>query len=172
MIPISSAISGGLLWSKIPHQRGFQLKSNGEDVGSLRPTNFWATEFQAESTHGSWKFRRTGFFNTSTEITDSKSDVGIATFRENWSGRGTLAFSDGMRFQINPKGFWRPVWTVQTEDGKAVLNIHPREKAVEFPGEMQLSDDRLSLLAIFALHAMERAEEEYASTAALFVATG
>lgn len=55
MIPISSAISGGLVWSKTPYKRGYELKR--EIVGSLQRTSFWSSEFQAESAYGSWKFR-------------------------------------------------------------------------------------------------------------------
>ena len=171
MIPISSALSGGLFWSKIPDRRGFQLKSNGEIVGSLQKTNFWATEFRAESAQGSWKFRRTGCFRTGTEIVDPNSNRQIAVFRPKWSGGGTLAFSDGPTFQLTCKGFWRPVWTVWAKSGQAVLHLHSREKAVELPGTVQLPEDRLTLLAIFTWHIMRQAEEEAASTAALAVAT-
>ena len=171
MIPISSASSGGLFWSKIPRQRGFQLTSHGEVVGVLQKANFWATEFRAESAQGIWKFRRTGFFRTGTEIVDSNSNRQIAVFRPKWSGGGTLTFSDGQRFQLTCKGFWRPVWTVWTESGQAILHLHTREKAVELPGSLSLPEDRLTLLAIFAWHLMRQAAEEAASTAGLYVAT-
>ena len=171
MIPISSAISGGLFWSKIPDKRGFELKCNGEIVGSLRPTSFWATEFQAESAHGTWKFRRTGCFRTGMEIVDSNSDVRIAILKPNWTGGGMLAFSDGLTFQIASKGFWRPVWTVWATSGEAVLSIHSREKAVELSGELQVSENRLILVAIFVWHIMQQAAEEAASTAAMVAVT-
>ncbi len=167
MIPISSALSGGLYWSKIPHQRGFQLNSNGDIVGSLRPTNFWATQLQAESSHGSWTFRRTGCLWTGTEIIDANSGASIAVFKANWSGGGTLAFSDGMTFRISCKGFWRPVWTVEAENGQMALRLHSRGKTVELPEKGHFSEDKLSLLAIFVWHTMRRAEEEAASTSAV-----
>lgn len=171
MIPLSSAISGGLFWSKIPHQSGFQLTSHSEVVGSLQKTNFWATAFRAESVYGTWKFRRTGCFRTGTEIVDPNSNRQIAVFRPKWSGGGTLAVSDGQGFQITCKGFWRPVWTVWAESGQAILHLHTREKAVELPRTVQLSEDRLTLLAIFTWHIMRQAAEEAASTAGLYVAT-
>ena len=171
MIPISSANSGGLFWSKIPHQRGFQLKNNGEVICSLQKANFWATEFRAESAHGIWKFRRTGCFRTSTEIVDANSNAQIAIFKPKWSGGGTLSFSDGLTFQITCKGFWRPVWTVWAESGQAVVHLHSREKAVELPGAVQMPEERLTLLAIFAWHRMRQAAEEAASTAGLAVVT-
>ena len=171
MIPISSAIPRGLYWSKSPHQRGFQLTSQGEVVGSLQKTNFWATEFRAESAHGSWKFRRTGCFRTGTEIVDANSNAQIAIFKPQWSGGVKLAFSDGMTFRLTCKGFWRPVWTVWAESGQAILQLHTREKAVELPGTAPVAEDRLTLLAIFVWHIMRQAAEEAASTAALSVAT-
>lgn len=171
MIPISSAISGGLSWSKIPHQRGFQLMSRGDVVGSLQKTSFWATEFRAESAHGTWKFRRTGCFRMGTEIVDPVSNHRIANFSPKWSGGGTLAFSDGERYQITCKGLWRPVWTVRNESGQIILQLHTREKAVELHGETHMGEDRLTLLAIFTWHILRQAAEEAASTAGLYVAT-
>jgi hypothetical protein len=147
MIPISSAISGRLVWSKSPCKRGYELKRNGDMVGSLQRTSFWSSEFQAESVHGNWKLRRTGCF--SAEIVDSNSDTRIAVFNSHWSG-GTLEFSDGRIYRLISKGFCRPVWTVLTDSGQTVLSLDSRAKTVELAKELDLSEDRLILLAIFA----------------------
>lgn len=171
MIPISSAFSGGLVWSKIPHKRGYELKRHSEIVGSLRPTSFWAQEFQAESHQGKWRFRRTGFWRTGTEIVDSSSNAAIAVFRPNWTGGGSLVFSDGQIFRISTKGFWRPVWTVLADTGQPVLSIHSREKTVELPRELHVSEERLTLLLIFAWHIMQQAAEDAAAVAAVGVVT-
>ena len=171
MIPISSAISGGLVWSKTPHKCGYELKCNGEIVAWLRRKSFWSSEFQAESHYGSWRFRRIGFFRCSTEIVDANSDIRIATLKRHWSGGGMLVFSDGQAFRLTSKGFWRPVWTVLADNGQPVLSIHSREKTVELPNELRLSEDRLILLAIFAWHLMQQAAEDAASAAVVFAAT-
>jgi hypothetical protein len=63
-------------------------------VGSLRRTSFWTSEFRAESYHGSWRFRRSGSLGAGIEIIDLTSRVAIAALKPNWSGGGTLAFSD------------------------------------------------------------------------------
>lgn len=170
MIPISSAISGGLVWSKIPNRRGYELKRNGEIVGSLRRPSFWSSEFQAESAHGSWQFCRTGCFRTGTEIIDSKSGARIATLKPDWTGGGTLQFFDGQTFRFVSKGFWRPVWTVLTDSGQPVLSIHSCEKTVELASGFHLSEDRLSLLVVFAWHIMRQAAEDAASVATFAVA--
>ena len=170
MIPISSAITGGLIWSKIPRERGYELKSNGGIVASLRQISCWSREFQAESQYGSWRFRRTGFWRAGMEIVDATSGVRIAALKPNWTGGGTLVFSDGQTFQLVCKGFWRPVWSVAA-NGQLVLNIHSRGKKVELPNEPRLPEDRLTLLAIFTWHLMRQAVEDAASAAVVVAAT-
>ena len=76
-----------------------------------------------------------------------------------------MAFSDGMRFLITCKGFWRPIWTVRAENSETVLQLHTREKAVQVESTVQLPEARLTLLAIFTWHIMRQAAEEAASTA-------
>jgi hypothetical protein len=168
MIPISSAISGGLIWSKTSCKRGYELKCNGEIVASLQRKSFWSSEFQAESARGSWKFRRTGCFRAGTEIVDSNFGTRITILKPNWSGGGTLAFSDGLTFRITSKSLWRQVWTVLGDSGETVLSIHSRE--VDVPRKLHLSEERLILLAIFSWHIMQQASEDAASVAATLAA--
>src|SRR5712692_5655452 len=130
MIPISSAISGGLVWSKIPHQRGYELKSNGSTIAALERKSCWSQEFHAASQQTSWKFRRIGFWRFASEIVDVNSGVQIATFKPNWGGGGRLVFSDGQTFQLTSKGLWRPVWSVLADD-QLVLSIQARGRKVE-----------------------------------------
>lgn len=162
MIPISSAISGRLVWSKSPRKRGYELKCNGEMVGSLQRTGFWSSEFKAESVHGSWKLRRTGC--SRTEIVDSNSDTRIAIINSSWSG-GTLQFSDGRTYRLVYKGFCRPVWTVLTDSGQKVLSLDACEKTVELAETFDLLEERLLLLAVFAWHVMQQTSEDAALSA-------
>ena len=77
MIPLSSASSTGLTWSKIPHTRDHELKLNGEAVGTLRKPSFWSCNFVAETRDGRWTFRRGGFLGTGTEILDGERPIAI-----------------------------------------------------------------------------------------------
>jgi hypothetical protein len=171
MIPLSSAISGGLVWSKTLHKPGYELRRDGEVVGSLRRTSCWSSEFQAESRHGSWRFRRTGFSRGRTEIVDADSRIQIAVLKRNWGGGGTLAFSDGQTFQLTAKGWWRPVWTVLADNGQPVLSIRSREKTVDLPNQLHLPEGRLILLAIFTRYVMQQAAEDAAAVAVMAAAT-
>jgi hypothetical protein len=165
MIPISSAITGELTWSKIAHKRGFELRSDAGIVASLRQTSFWSREFQAESAHGSWRFRRSGFWRIATEIVDAASGVRIAALKPNWCGGGMLIFTDGQTFQLTSKGFWRPVWSALA-NGQSVLSVQTRGKKVELLNQMHLPEERLTLLAIFTWHIMRQAAEDGAEVAA------
>jgi len=159
------SISSGLAWSRTHHQCGSELKRNGETVGSLRRTRWWSSERQAESSHGSWRFRRSGFFRLCTEIVDAPSNTRIASLKPNWTGGGKLAFSDGQTFRIRSRGLWRPVWTVFADNGLPVLSIHSRGKTVELPNDLHLQEDRLFLLVMFTRHLMQQASEDAASAA-------
>jgi hypothetical protein len=170
MIPISSAVTGELVWSKTPHKRGYELKHNGEIVASLQRTSYWSSEYQAESQRGKWRFRRTGFWRIASEIVDANSGVRIATLKPNWCGDGTLIFSDGQTFQLTSIGFWRPVWSV-VANGQLILSTRTCGKTVELPNEMHLPEDRLILLAIFTWHIMRQAAEDAASAAVVVAAT-
>jgi hypothetical protein len=171
MIPISSAISGGLTWSKSSRKHGYELIRNGGTVASLQRTSCWSPEYQAESPHGKWRFRRTGFWRAAMEIVDSSSGVQIAALKPNWGGGGTLVFSDGQAFHISCRGLWRPVWSVLAENGQPVLRIHSREKTVEVPDQALVPEDRLILLATFAWYVMQQAAEDAASAAVVVAAT-
>ena len=171
MIPVSSAISAGLTWSKSSRKHGYELKRNGEIVASLQRTGCWSSAYQAESPHGKWKFRRTGFWRAATEVVDSRSGARIAVLKPNWGGGGTLVFSDGQTFQITCRGLWRPVWSVLAENGEPVLSIHSREKTVVVPDQSLLPEDRLILLATFARYVMQQAAEDAASVAVVVAVT-
>jgi hypothetical protein len=171
VIPIATAVSVGLIWSRIPHKPGYELKSNGEVVASLQRTSGRSSEFQAEAQRGKWRFRRTGFWRPVTEIIDANSGVRIAGLKPNWGGGGTLVFFDGQTFRLTAKGFFRPVWSVLAEGGQPVLSIRSREKTVEMAGELHLSEDRLMLLAIFAWHIMQQVVQDAAAAAVVVAAT-
>jgi hypothetical protein len=160
----SSALSGALTWSKIScGKQRYELKLNHEVVGSLHKTSFWSSEFEVETQTGRWTFRRAGFCGTGAAIVDSVSNQTIATSKSGWGGRGTLTFSDGQIFQVQCNGWWRPTWTVLTENGQPILHIHTRERTVDLPPAPAIADNRLTLLIMFAWYCVLRAEEDAAT---------
>jgi len=136
MIPLSpattSATSGALIWSKISCNRQYELRRDGAVVGRLTRPSVWSQKFEAETPEGRWTFRRSGFWRNHAEIVDASGQV-IASGKLGYGG-GVLTFADGQSFQVTNKGWWRPVWTVATDDGQPLLYVHVREKTVEPAG--------------------------------------
>jgi hypothetical protein len=165
MIPISSATSTGLTWSKLPRNRGYELKRNGETVGTLQRPSFWSSNFLAETEDGHWTFRRRGRLGTGAQILDSVSHQQIASFRSAWGCGGTLTFADGQIFRLECKGIWHPVWSVIAETGQVLLHLHTREQTVDVPPGTSVPDSRLSLLTMFTWYRVLQAEEDAASAA-------
>ncbi len=165
MIPLSSssAISGGLTWSKIPHSRDYELKLNGEAVGTLRRPGWFSTSFLAETQAGNWTFRRSGCLGGGAEILDSPTKQPIANFKSSWgTGGGDLTFADGQTFQLKCNGWWRPVWSVLAESGQTLLQLHAREKTVEVQNTSAVPDSRLTLLILFGWYRVKVSEEDAA----------
>jgi hypothetical protein len=167
MIPLNpafaSATSGALTWSRISCNKRYELKLNGELVGEMTRPSIWSQSFVAGTHQGHWTFRRSGFFATGAEIVDAASQQQIASFKSEWGSRGVLTLADGQVFGFTCQGWWRPVWTVATESGQPVMSIDVREKTVELATGACVPENRLSLLIMFALYRIQRAEEDAAS---------
>src|SRR5215472_5477584 len=172
VIPLSSAGSSGLAWCKIPRSRSYELKLKGEVVGTLRRPSCWSSKVLAEFPDGRWTFHRCGLLGTGSEIVDSASEQGIATFKSTWSGGGTLTFADGQTFQVERRGWWRPVWSVMAEGGQPLLHFYAREKTVELSPDAAVPESRLLLLFMFTKYRVLQAEEDAAAaTVAAVVAS-
>jgi hypothetical protein len=169
MIPLSSAtsgaISGGLTWTKIPHSRDYELRMNGEAVGTLRRPGWFSSSFLAETQAGNWTFRRSGW-GIGAQILDTDSQQPIATLKSSWGSGGTLTFADGQTFHLKCKGWWRPVWSV-IASGETLLRLHRREKTVEVATGSAVPVSRLALLIMFTWYRVLQTEEDAASTAVI-----
>ncbi len=175
MIPISPAVSSGLsdglTWSKIPRCQGYELRLKNDAVATLQKVSFWSCNYRVETQDGQWTFRRSGFLGTGAEIVDAASQLPIATFKSVWAGGGTLTFADGDAFHLACKGWWRPVWSVIAEGGQPVLRVHTREKTVDLLPTAASHDGRLSLLIVFTWYRVLQAEEDAASVAVMAAAS-
>jgi len=169
MIPLSTATSSGITWSKIPRSRKFQLSRNGEILGTLARPSVWSSSYLAETRDGRWTFRRSGLFGNGAEILDSASGQQIGAFKSDWGLRGNLIFTDGQAFHLECKGWWRPIWGVTTQTGHSVLWLRTREKTLETAPAATIAESRLQLLAMFTLYRFLQAEEDAASAAMVAV---
>ena len=171
MIPLFSTIPAGLNFSKATRSRIHELKLDNGVVGTLLRTSFWSMSYQAETLAGVWTFRRAGWLGGNSEILDTSSQQQIATFKVAWGGRGgRLAFADGQTFQLECKGWWRPLWSVFAEGSRPLLRLYRREKRVELQLATTVPAERLGLLILFTWYHVLQSEED-ASAAAVIAAT-
>lgn len=73
MIPLSSAISAGLTFSKVARSRIYELRLNNDVVGTLLRPSFWSMSYRAETQAGIWTFRRAGWLGGKSEVLDRSS---------------------------------------------------------------------------------------------------
>ena len=165
MIPSSTAVSSGFTFSE--NWSGFELRQNGLTMATLRRPSMWSPNYLVETVNENWVIRRNGFWGNKADILDTASQQPIGHFKSAWGGRGTLTFADGQTFFVVTRGCWHPVWTVTTESGQPVLQLHTRDKSVELQNAAALSESRLSLLILFTLYRVRQAEEAAAAASAV-----
>ncbi len=159
MIPLSIVVSSGFTFSR--NCRGFELKQNDKIVATIRQQSVWSSNFLAATSNENWIIRRGGFWGNKAEIVDAASQQPIAYFQSAWGGKGTLTFADGQT-----RGWWHPVWTVATETGQSLLQLHTREKVVRLHDTAALPESRLLLLVLFTLYRVRQAEDAAAAASA------
>lgn len=164
MIPFSTAVPGGFTFTS--NGRGFELKQGDRMVATLNRARIWSAEFIAATAGQDWVIHRSGFWGNKGEIRDAATQQQVATFKCGWGGKGDVVFADGQKFFVVTRGCWHPVWTVTTEPGEPVFQLHTREKSVELHKVAAVSESRLSLLVLFTLYRVRQAEEAAAVAAA------
>ena len=165
MIPSSITVSSGFTFSE--HSGGFELKRESLSVGRLARRSMWSSDYEVQFLHESWIIRRSGFWGSRAEIIDVASQQPIATFRSAWGGKGTLSFSDGQTFHVVTRGVWHPVWTVTSETGQPILQLHTREKSVDLQNVEAIAESRLALVVLLTLYRVRLSEEAAAAGAAV-----
>ena len=164
MIP-PTTVPSPYSWSKIPCDRGYELKQDGELVGTLERLSVWSSTFVAATAGCKWIFRRSGFWRGGIEIFEAGSEQPIAVFQGTWPNRGVLRFSDGQTLTVQCKGVFHPTWTLRSQTGEAVLWLEAREKTAAVGGKAILPERRLRLLVLFMLYRLGQAEEDAAAVA-------
>jgi hypothetical protein len=165
MIPLTTAVSSGFTFSE--NWSGFELKQHDQVVATLRRPSMWSPDFLVETINENWVIRRSGFWGNRADIFDAASQRSIARFKSAWGGKGTLTFAEGPTFLVVTRGCWHPVWTVTTDTGQAVLQLHTRDRSVELYDIAALPESRLSLLVLFTLYRVRQAEEAAVAASAV-----
>jgi hypothetical protein len=115
-----------LAWEQPRAMRSeYELRSSSDLFATLRVTDF-GRRTSAESADASWTIRRLGLFRQSCEVRDARSAGLIATFKGNWLGRGSLAFTDGQCLRWRVASFWWTRWQFEREDGTPVVRLSSR----------------------------------------------
>lgn len=164
MIRLSAAVTSVFTFSA--NLRGYELRRDNQTIGTLRQPSMWCPNYVAATRDQNWIIRRSGFWGNHAEIRDAASQQPVAAFKSAWGGKGTLVFADGQTFLSVTRGCWHPVWTVTTDTGQPVLQLHTGEKSVEIDGAVVLPESRLPLLVLFTLYRVRQAEDAAAAAAA------
>jgi hypothetical protein len=101
------------------------VTAGGKAVASLTWARSGDSIARAESAVGDWTLKRAGFLGPRVTVREFESDSDLAVMTMGWRREGTVRFADGASFQVLPRGFWHPEWTVIDARGRKMLILRP-----------------------------------------------
>lgn len=155
------------------------LTSEGRVFARIASAKSWGSLATGESGDGRWTLKRVGFLRprVTVRMEGSQSDLAVVTM--DWSGGGSIAFSDASTFSFKRVGFWHPELVLADSTGRRIFTMKPasglkQEAALGLENEAARSSWRTSLLAIVGwyLSILVADYDQNASVVAAMAATG
>jgi hypothetical protein len=122
---IQELVGRELKWTQ-PHalRSEFHLVDGEDVVTALRFQGFPSSNAIAETAHGRWTFKRSGFWRPQVAVTREGSGNEIATFRSNpWSAGGTLEVVGGGTYRASTN-FWISGFAISDGAGEPLIRFH------------------------------------------------
>jgi hypothetical protein len=145
MRAIREATDQVLHW--IPPQafkREYELRAGDEALATLRwKTSFGSIAF-AESSDGTYSFKRCGFLRPRVTVRKPGSDENIAILSVGWGGEGTLDLTAGRRYQWRNINFWHSDWAFLDEAGELVVQFKPEPAFFQQAAAVRIEASALS----------------------------
>jgi hypothetical protein len=141
MMRITELIGQKLQWIQPNALRmDFELRAGDTAVATLRFRHRSGSFATAESSDGSWTFKRVGFWQTRVTIRESGAESDLAVFRNGtWGGGGTLELPDGRRYPANSKS-WASQYEFRTETGEALITHRQIGGMLRMSAEVEVHD--------------------------------
>ena len=102
-------------------ERYFELRAGEDHLATLTFRSSFGSLANADTTEGSWTFKRVGFFNPRITVRAAGSEVDLAVYQPKFWGDGALTFRDGLSFSWKPVNFWATEWAFKDEAGNSIL---------------------------------------------------
>jgi hypothetical protein len=139
MAAFSCSVGTRLEWRQPDaFHRFHELIIDGETQASLRFEKGCGTLARAEFGDSQWTFKRSGFWKPKVTVRRAGSEADLAVFTPRITGGGELAFTGGLRFQLESASFWSGEWAFETADGREVVRVHGPHGALGSRGEASL----------------------------------
>jgi hypothetical protein len=173
MRAIREVTQQALRWSQpSTFKREYELRAGDEVLATLRWQKPFGSLALAESTDGTWTFKRSGFFSPNVTVRVPGSETEVAVFKPGWRGtEGTFRFSDGRCYQWLNTSFWSSEWIFAKEGGEPLIHFKPEfaffKQAAEVkvePGAVPVPD--LSLLTVLGWYLLILLSEDSGAAAA------
>lgn len=101
----------------------FELQAGPAQLATLTFHSAWGTLATAETTDGTWTFKRVGFLNPRVTVRVAGSPDNLAIYQPKFWGDGTVTFADGTAFRWQPTNFWATEWAFTVADDAPLVRF-------------------------------------------------
>ncbi|UCH59071.1 MAG: hypothetical protein JSV61_12755 [Anaerolineales bacterium] len=101
----------------------YELRARQELLARLTFRSLLGTLATAETSEGSWTFKRVGFLNPRVTVREAGQEANLAVYQPKFWGDGVLTFQDGRALTWKPVNFWRTDWSFFNAQEDAVLEF-------------------------------------------------
>ncbi len=126
MQPLSDHLDRELSWIQPKTSaRAFELRVGDELLATLRFQSAFGSLAVADSSAGSWTFKRVGFFNPRVTVRVAGQEFDTAVYTPRWTGSdGKLAFANGRTYRWSVANFWSTKFQICDLDGEPLIGYH------------------------------------------------
>jgi hypothetical protein len=127
MKPLTEFLGCPLVWGEPKVlEKSFELRSEREElVATLGFHSAFGSLAEAVTAHGTWTFKRVGFFSPRVTLRVQGEETDLAVYQPKMLGGGTLIWADGACLQWVPGNFWQTEWTFADSAQRPVVQFAP-----------------------------------------------
>ncbi len=130
------------------------LATDGKVYARVTWAKSWGSLATGESADGEWTLKRVGFMRPRVTVRKVGSQSDLVVVSMDWTGGGTVSFSDASSFNFKRVGFWRPELVLTDPIGNRIFSMTQssgfgkQRATLKLESEAARSSWRTTLLAI------------------------
>jgi hypothetical protein len=159
-------------------EQRFELRSHDALLATLTFRSQFGTLAVAETSSGTWTYKRVGFLNPRITVRTPGDDHDLAIYHAKFWGGGALVFADGTSLLWQSTNFWATTWAFTSGGSEPVVGFRPgvedeklrdlfkTQATIEIPSA-SLRHERMPLLVTLGMYLLILHRQDGAAAATI-----